>query len=296
MDRSAINMKHIVAIPYYCREEIRRYFWIAEFLSQFAKSNSQYEFLLVSGPFINPSADLYEAFARLAPTSSMQCTSRQNSNHDGPGNMFWDTMEHISSHFPHDGGFVLWLESDMIPVKSDWIQKLEAEWLNEPKVNLMGHYIPAFTMKNGTVVPDHINGGACYSKDFVDVVPTPNKRFSQTQPARAFDIRFFPPVKKENRYKESESFAFGVHNRISEIIFAPDVTILHGYLQRKDAFIKECIAIVTAGHNGKKTVASRRMFSVQKIRRAHRCCKLSLWDGNALRCPIHSERERKSSL
>ncbi len=56
--------------------------------------------------------------------------------------MFWEAMEYIEQHSPNDGGFGLWLESDMAPVKENWIDQLDAEWKEGEAPILMGCYVP----------------------------------------------------------------------------------------------------------------------------------------------------------
>lgn len=77
-------------------------------------------------------------------------------------------MDHIASTFKPDGGFSLWLESDMIPVKKDWLDRLSAQWYaaDEP-LRIMGCLVRAILSASRRIVVDeHINGGACYAQDF----------------------------------------------------------------------------------------------------------------------------------
>ena len=126
-----ITMKqkqHIIILPYFCQEEVDRYLRIAEKLKSFPQPEVLVHYLLASSPRTEPNQSLYEAYAELAPTSLFQCPSQVFGYPQGPTAMFWDSMEHIAENFADSDGFSLWLESDMAPIKPDWIDRLSDEW------------------------------------------------------------------------------------------------------------------------------------------------------------------------
>ena len=78
--------------------------------------------------------------------------------------MFFDTFRHIYRTASRDGGFVLWMEPDMVPLRPNWLKDLESEWN-------AGHYTVMGALVHRGEPREHINGGACYAKDYVRVVP-----------------------------------------------------------------------------------------------------------------------------
>jgi hypothetical protein len=131
--------------------------------------------------------------------------------------MFWEIMTHIGRHYLYDGGFALWLESDMALVKARWIDLLAEEWCKQPSLLTMGLYIPSGYFPGlRAFVPAHINGGACYSKDFVNHVPAEAN-------SDAFDMALWPALVKTGRYQQSRSFSFttiGSRIRILNALFS----------------------------------------------------------------------------
>lgn len=81
-------------------------------------------------------------------------------------------MDHINKSYKNDCGFALWLESDMIPATVNWVGLLESEWKNYPNTLVMGLYFPKrYCIKSKALIPEYINGGACYAKDLSAAVP-----------------------------------------------------------------------------------------------------------------------------
>lgn len=90
--------------------------------------------------------------------------------------MYWDAMQFIAENFAESDGFGLWLESDMAPVKPDWLDRLSAEWYTDPPPLMMGCYVPdvykhRLFRKPKLLLNAHINGGACYATDFAIRMP-----------------------------------------------------------------------------------------------------------------------------
>ena len=65
--------------------------------------------------------------------------------------MFFDTFRHIYRTASRDGGFVLWMEPDMVPLRPNWLKDLESEWN-------AGHYTVIGTLVHRGEPHKHING------------------------------------------------------------------------------------------------------------------------------------------
>ena len=90
--------------------------------------------------------------------------------------MYWDAMEFIAEKFAMSDGFSLWLESDMAPIKPDWLDRLSAEWYASEPPLMMGCYVPEvfkhrFLRRPKLILAPHVNGGACYATDFAKRMP-----------------------------------------------------------------------------------------------------------------------------
>ena len=121
-------MKHVIIVPYFSEPEIDRYLKIADRLKSFGKQDVDYEFMLAASPRIEPSDRLYQGFSTIAPCRHFHCPTKIFGYPQGPTAMFWDCLDHLSQAYDLRGGFGLWLESDMVPVKRDWLTRLSAEW------------------------------------------------------------------------------------------------------------------------------------------------------------------------
>lgn len=275
-------MKHIVIIPYYCDEEVRRYRMIANFLKEMTETNIPFEFLLCSGPSVRPSDALSDLFSKIAPTRSYACRTQVTGYPERPTAMFWEIMGHVNNTCEQDGGFALWLESDMLPIKKKWIDRLQREWLRMKETLLMGLYISQWKMPNRSIVRAHINGGACYAKNIIRFVPPEGRK-------PCFDIQLFPSIQATGRYLYSNQFVFTTHDTIPAHMKDPQKTILHGYLQNKDKFIQECIA-----HFQHPETSNKQTFKwlrpILRYTKWGRCCELRHRKGIFLYCPIHSSR------
>jgi hypothetical protein len=272
-------MKHVVVIPYYCNEEIRRYLWIADLLQHLAKTKNtavDVEFLLSPAPSIDSSDALFHGFSRLAPVKLYNCKTEAVGYPQRATAMFWEIMDHIADTYPYDPGFVLWLESDMVPIRPDWLDKLTGEWTSSGNLILMGPVIPEFRTRHGNLVPEHINGGSCYSKDFAKYVPREARKLY-------FDLELFSYVKATKRFKASNLFVLATYHEIPDLILSSEAVILHGYLQVKDKFVRRCIDIV-------KTQKRRSLARVMRFFRPIRCCKHGYWSRGSFFCPIHDRK------
>jgi hypothetical protein len=273
-------MKHLIVIPYYCADEVRRYLWIADLLKQFTQApgeSIETEFLLAPAPSIDPSPTLFDVFSKISTVNIYKCKTEAVGYPQRATAMFWEIMEHIACAYPHDGGFVLWLESDMIPVRENWLNKLTAEWTSSSNLILMGSLMPEFRTREGYIVPEHINGGACYSKDFARYVPLEGR-------LAYFDLDLFSYAKATKRFKPSDLFILATYHEIPELILNSEAVVLHGYLQAKDKFIKKCVDMVKLQKEG----CFSKMIRHCKPRR---CCTLRYWNGSSFFCPIHRQKQ-----
>jgi hypothetical protein len=152
--------------------------------------------------------------------------------------MFWDCMDYLAANTPDDGGFGLWLESDMLPVKPDWLDRLNSEWNEAPHALVMGRLVPTVYKwripRRKIWIPQHINGGACYAKSLVLEVPISYRRDT-------FDLAVFPFLRQRGRFQATESFAFSTIGQCHRDMADPRRAILHGFLQDKDRFIEQCL-------------------------------------------------------
>lgn len=236
-------MTHVIILPYFCQQEIDRYLKIVHRLRQFPKQSSEYHFLLAASPKIEPNQDLLNACQAVAPTISFQCPTQVFGYPQGPTAMFWDAMDHVRNHMPDDGGFALWLESDMAPVKENWLDMLDEQWRDGCPPLLMGCYVPPVYKKrllrrDKLMLDDHINGGACYAKHFSRLMPAEAR-------GGVFDCAVYQLAKKLGRVKTTELIDFSTNVRVRRDVMNPEKAVLHGFMQDKDTFIEQCLHPVT---------------------------------------------------
>lgn len=278
------NSQHIVILPYFCDDEVTRYLRIAERINSFPEPNCDMHFLLASSPKTPPSRELYQAFSEISPCTSFQCPTRVFGYPQGPTAMYWDAMEFIAQNFCQSDGFGLWLESDMAPVKPDWLDRLSAEWYKDGPPLMMGCYVPdvykhRIFRKPKLLLNAHINGGACYATDFARRMP-PQAREG------VFDMAVYQYAENKNRVRPTRQIAFSTLKRVRRDVLDPDKVLLHGFMQEKDTFIEKCLAPVTrreqqlAPWNGvhERIEDFQRRIRVQFVRRGHR----AMWENMML--------------
>lgn len=278
--KEKVGKTHIIIIPYYCQKEVEKYLRtirIIKFFNKEKKANIQ--FLLVARFDFPPSKVLEEEFSKIAPTISIQSKTQgrgivrpdKGVKIEGPTAMFWDAMEYIYKNYKKDSGFALWFESDMYPLCPDWIAKLDAEWENG-KYSVMGLFIEGHEN-----VKSHINGGACYSKEFCKIVP-----HEYLDPTVSWDNLFFKYIYDNNiPYKFINhliDFRYNTHT------FAPPVlkdgVIFHGvkdssmqeYLEKKYDIVeestdKEKVLVYQMGKVGSSSIVSslKKYFDVYHV-------------------------------
>ena len=236
-----MSNKYTIILPYYCQDEVDRYLRIGDHLLTLGPQSHSYEFLLAASPKIRPNRDLERRFSRIAPTISFSCPTKVFGYPQGPTAMFWDCMDYISDHSnPNDAGFGLWLESDMIPIKSNWLDEIIADWsAAETPPLLMGCLIPDVykhrVMKRPRKwVREHINGGGCYGRHFGKILPPEARN-------EVFDLAVYPFVmEKPERMRVTNTIALSSMDRCRADIVDQRRMILHGFMQNKDDFIDRC--------------------------------------------------------
>ncbi len=268
--------QHLIILPYFCEEEIARYLKIAQQIKSFPKPGCDLHFLLASSPKTQPSGQLFQHFSEIAPCTSFRCPTQVFGYPAGPTAMYWDVMEFIAENFSQCDGFALWLESDMAPVKPDWLDRLSAEWYAGQRPLMMGCYVPdvykhRLFRKPKLLLNAHINGGACYATDFARRLP-PEAR------SGVFDMAVFQYAEAKHRIRPTRQIAFSTLERVRRDVLDPAKVLLHGFMQEKDAFIDKCLAPVThweqklAYWNGvyDRVENLQRRIRVQFVRRGHR--------------------------
>jgi hypothetical protein len=148
-------------------------------------------------------------------------------------------MDYVAAHDNRDGGFSLWLESDMVPVKRDWLDRLDAEWRQAADVWVMGRYVPnvpkrLIVRRKRLWIDEHINGGACYAKAFARLVPKEYRRGT-------FDVAIYPYVKHNDRTRRTEAIAFSTVEDCRRDAADARYAVLHGFLQNKEEFLNRCL-------------------------------------------------------
>ena len=232
--------KHVVILPYFCQEEVDRYVKIAARIKTFPKPNVDCEFLLASSPRTETSQQLVDTYSELGPTTAFACPTQIFGYPEGPGAMFWDSMEFISKNYAGNDGFSLWLESDMAPIKPDWLDRLSEEWYSGNQTPIMmGCFVPEvykyrYFKQPKLLLAPHINGGACYSMDFADAMPAEAR-------TGVFDMAVYQYAQKLGRARFTKQIAFSAHSRVRRDIADQDKVLLHGFMQQKDRFIEQCV-------------------------------------------------------
>jgi hypothetical protein len=271
------HKKHIIILPYFCQEEVDRYLQIAARLKTFPKSAVGCDFLLASSPRTETSQSLVEAFSELGTTIAFACPTQIFGYPEGPGAMFWDCMEFIEKNYQSNDGFSLWLESDMAPVKPDWLDRLSDEWYSESQTPvMMGCYVPEvykyrIFKKPKLILHPHINGGACYSMDFAAQMPPEARK-------GVFDMAVYQYADQLGRAKFTRQIAFSTHDRVRRDIADPDKVLLHGFMQDKDRFINQCLTPLSEAERKRsgwnplldRLETAKRKLRVQFVRRGHR--------------------------
>ena len=268
---------HVVILPYFCEEEVDRYLRIADRLREFPRPGVGVDFLLAASPRASQSERLADGFRDLGNVVHFACPTQIFGYPEGPTAMFWDCMDYVAANYSHSDGFSLWLESDMAPVKPDWLDRLSDEWYGEDETPvMMGCFVPEvfkqrFFRKPKLLLGSHINGGACYSTDFALKIPAAARD-------GVFDVAVYQYALEIGRAKETTQIAFSTHERIRRDLIHPGKVLVHGFMQEKDRFIEQCVSPLTSVeqktaffHPIQDTIeTARRKVRVWFVRRGHR--------------------------
>ncbi len=271
-----INQTHVIVLPYFCQNEVERYLKIAHRLRQFPRPNCNIHFLLANSPRIEPDSRLYRSYSQIAPCTSFACPTQVFGYPAGPTAMYWDAMEFVAEKFNGSDGFCLWLESDMAPVKADWIDRLSVEWFTGKRPLMMGCHVPDIYKRRifrrpKLILRAHVNGGACYAIDFARRLP-PDAREG------VFDMAVYRHAHQQGGVRKSELIAFSTLSRVRRDVQSPDKVLLHGFMQDKDAFVDACLQPVSPRESRaavwhplqERIELVKRRIRVQFIRRGHR--------------------------
>lgn len=239
---------HTIILPYFCEAEIDRYEKILEHTQKLGRQSVEFEFLLAASPKLQPSERLLRAASCVAPSRHFQCPSQVFGYPEGASAMFWDCMCHLNDRQDGDG-FALWLESDMCPIKPDWMDRLDSHWQLSGDVFVMGCVVPQVNRHRrrfpiaGALFPrqyehlpwvsQHVNGGACYRRDLVNHMPEDYRE-------GVFDVRLGEILSQVGGYADTPSICFSTMERLRDDLDNPNKALLHGYLQDKDQFLTGC--------------------------------------------------------
>jgi hypothetical protein len=272
-------MKHVIILPYHDESEVHRYLAIAALWKSLTRTAVPYEVLLASSRTMPPSESLQQAFSTIAPTTVMRCQNRVTGYPSGPTAMFWEIMDHVAG-LEDDGGFALWLESDMIPVKSYWLDRLDQCWHVQAEPLMMGRYVPSIyghkwrILWPKLVVREHINGGACYAKKLAHRLPASARE-------GLFDVKVFPFAQRLGQAVAVNCIDFSTLDTLPRDVQAAEKVLLHGWQQDKTKFIAECIRLA------RSTTPTSSTFAMPKASTA-RCCQFGDVRGNRHYCPVHT--------
>ena len=235
---------HVIILPYYCQEEIERYLKIAGLMQSFPKQRASYSFLLAASPKADFSEELVNAYSKIAPTCHFKCPTQVFGYPEGPTAMYWDAMDFVAQTFQGNSGFSLWLESDMCPIKPDWLDRLSDEWFQNEAPLMMGCYVPEvykhrLFRQPKLILDPHINGGGCYSIDFANVMPAEARE-------GVFDMAVYRYAKSLGAVKSTRQIMFSHTNRVRRDLMDSEKVLLHGFMQDKDDFIDQCVRPLTS--------------------------------------------------
>lgn len=236
--------KHVVILPHFCEQEVDRYLQIAELLKSWPNPQVETDFLLAASPKREPSERLAEAYRELGNVILFQCPTQIFGYPEGPTAMFWDCMDYVEQHYAGNDGFSLWLESDMCPTQTNWIDHLSDMWhAGNQRPLMMGCYVPEvykyrIFKKPKRILEPHINGGACYAMDFASRMPVESRE-------GVFDMAVYRYAKEQGLSRECRSISFSTNKRVRRDLLDPSKVLLHGFMQDKDKFIEACTTPLT---------------------------------------------------
>ena len=241
---------------------------IADHIEALGPQTTDYDFLLAASPRREPDRTFEKRMSRIAPVHHLQCPTQIFGYPQGPTAMFWDCMDWIAAHSSSNQGFGFWFESDMIPVKRHWLDSIVEEWNEGETPLLMGCVIPEIYRNRllKTTPPkwteEHINGGACYRRDFALQMPEAAKQ-------EVFDLAVYPYCQAIGKVKRSTTITLSSMKRFRSDIAHPDKAVLHGFLQDKDRFVECCSQQTFADQSTVRQPSERAKawdIAIQKLR------------------------------
>jgi hypothetical protein len=149
-------------------------------------------------------------------------------------------MEFVEQNYAENEGFSLWLESDMCPTQTDWIDRLSDLWYaGEQRPLMMGCYVPEvykyrILKRPKRILEPHINGGACYAMNFASQMPDDARQ-------GVFDMAVYQFAKEKGLARECRAISFSTTERVRRDLSDSSKVLLHGFMQEKDQFIDDCI-------------------------------------------------------
>jgi hypothetical protein len=186
--------------------------------------------------------------------------------------MFWEIQEHVAATENGDGGFALWFEADMVPARTSWLDELHAEWVRHDRPFVMGRLQPrSYVPASRVLISPHINGGACYAKDYARHIPASLKRGT-------FDVAPWPFLRRSGKYVATSLFQYATLAGLEDELRGP-AAVLHAYRQDKPAFYARWVELVTGTAN-----------EPTRKRNGGPCCDLRKRHLGVTYCPIHSSR------
>ena len=181
-DTDRTNRTHLIVFPYWCQSELDRFGKLADSWTELTKTELKLEFLFLSRWDMSSSINIPVKFSPYGAVKMHKCVKPKFLTRGRPGksvfakHMFCQCMEFVEKNYVDDGGFVFWMEWDVVFARPDWLDTLDAEWTetsrNANPPLLLGHLVTDKNTrsKNRKDFVEHINGVACYSKSIVNYV------------------------------------------------------------------------------------------------------------------------------
>lgn len=240
IEAAQFPMRHIIALALYNLADLDRFTWLANLQQHLPRPHIEIEYLLVSLIHRDSSRDLEKQLASFAPTHVFGGNHHGNDHPHVAADIFWQTMDFVLTRFDHDDGFVLWMESDMVPAKPDWLERVHREWCDFGSPLVMGQFVDRLPHHLGDgPVPPHITGGACYAKNLSEFVATGVDR----QPR--FDVSLFNALENQHeRVHATSQFAFGAVQLIDQMINDECISLVRGLAQPADEFVRAVISAI----------------------------------------------------
>ncbi|MEM6688483.1 MAG: hypothetical protein AAF664_03590 [Planctomycetota bacterium] len=245
---------HTLIFPYYCDAEVKRYKRILACMKDLGDPACEFEFMLAASWQRSPDDSLLEAANAVGPARHFHCPTRIAGYPEGPNAAFWDSMLEVAQDSRE--GFALWFESDMCPIKPGWLDELDRQWnwvnrKTASNVLCMGLRVPPlkiplqrsrqwyafykrFRPHKFLDISPHINGGACYRKNFAQQVGACYR-------SDPFDTEIGEQLIERGGFASTPALTFSTNWHLGFDKLNPDRFVVHGFNTNKDEFIDACI-------------------------------------------------------